>query len=205
MVKTPYRYFIVNKPYKMVSQFVSSHAVRLLGGLDFTFPEGTHAIGRLDNDSEGLLILTTNKAITRLLFQGVQPHKRVYFVQVKNKVTSERLQQLQNGVSIRIRGNMLYNTGTCEVEILENPSLLVPQAHALPHYIPVTWLRISLTEGKYHQVRKMVSAVQHKCKRLIRVAIEDLVLGDLAPGCVREIAENDFFELLKIEKPPSLL
>ena len=64
------RYFILNKPFNMVSQFVSTHDVQLLGNLDFDFPPGTHAIGRLDNDSEGLLILTTNKKVTRLLFFG---------------------------------------------------------------------------------------------------------------------------------------
>ena len=67
----------------MVSQFVSTHSVNLLGDLEFDFPPGTHAIGRLDNHSEGLLLLTTNKKITRLLFEGKIPHKRTYFVQVR--------------------------------------------------------------------------------------------------------------------------
>ena len=62
------RYFILYKPYNMVSQFISTHQVGLLTDIDFIFPEGTHAIGRLDKDSEGLLLLTTNKKITRLLF-----------------------------------------------------------------------------------------------------------------------------------------
>jgi 23S rRNA pseudouridine2457 synthase len=201
MSGTPHRYFIINKPAKMVSQFVSTHAVGLLGDLGFDFPAGTHAIGRLDNDSEGLLILTTNKKVTKLLFQGPVPHKRVYLVQVKNKVTEERLQQLRRGVTIRIKDNAEYTTSPCEVEIVTHPEKIVKQAHALPDYIAITWLLISLTEGKYHQVRKMVSAVHHKCKRLIRVAIEDLQLGDLAPGKVREIGEDDFFRLLKIEWP----
>ena len=82
----PLRYFIVYKPVNMVSQFVSTHQVNLLHQLDFAFPEGTHAIGRLDQNSEGLLLLTTNKKITKLLFQGVVPHQRTYLVQVKNKV-----------------------------------------------------------------------------------------------------------------------
>ena len=78
-----HRYFLVNKPLNMVSQFVSSHDVRLLTDLNFNFPEGTHAIGRLDQNSEGLLLLTTNKKITKLLFQGTVSHKRTYLVQVK--------------------------------------------------------------------------------------------------------------------------
>jgi 23S rRNA pseudouridine2457 synthase len=201
MSSAPHRYFVINKPANMVSQFVSTHAVGLLGDLDFDFPAGTHAIGRLDNDSEGLLILTTNKKVTKLLFQGPVPHKRVYLVQVKNKVTEERLQQLRKGVTIRIKDNAEYTTSRCEVEIVARPEKIVKQAHVLPDYISITWLLISLTEGKYHQVRKMVSAVHHKCKRLIRVAIEDLQLGDLAPGKVREIGEDDFFRLLKIEWP----
>lgn len=73
-----HRYFLVNKPLNMVSQFVSSHDVRLLGDLNFNFPEGTHAIGRLDQNSEGLLLLTTNKKITKLLFQGTVPHKSIF-------------------------------------------------------------------------------------------------------------------------------
>ena len=72
----PHRYFILNKPFNMVSQFVSTDEVPLLTAIDFNFPEGTHAIGRLDAHSEGLLILTTNKKVTRLLFQGEVPHKR---------------------------------------------------------------------------------------------------------------------------------
>jgi 23S rRNA pseudouridine2457 synthase len=83
------RYFIINKPYNMVSQFVSPDDVGLLGDIAFDFPEGIHAIGRLDNLSEGLLILTTNRKVTKLLFQGEAPHKRTYLVRVKNVVSAE--------------------------------------------------------------------------------------------------------------------
>ena len=74
MTNNPNRYFIINKPYKMVSQFVSPDNVRLLGDLEFDFPEGTHAVGRLDNNSEGLLILTTNKKVT-VLFAFILSYK----------------------------------------------------------------------------------------------------------------------------------
>jgi 23S rRNA pseudouridine2457 synthase len=193
-----HRYFILNKPYNMVSQFVSSHAVNLLGDIGFNFPEGIHAIGRLDNLSEGLLILTTNRKVTRLLFEGKTPHKRTYLVLVNHTVTEERLQQLRNGVSFRIRGGEYYTSIPCEAEIVLQPEVSFSSPYVMAKHISYTWLRITLTEGKFHQVRKMVAAIHHRCKRLIRVSIEELKLGDLQPGCIKEIAEKDFFSLLNI-------
>ncbi len=182
----------------MVSQFVSTHEVNLLGDLDFVFPEGTHAIGRLDNHSEGLLLLTTNKKITRLLFQGEVPHKRTYLVQVKNLVNEASLLQLKNGINIRVKGGENYVTSSCDVSIVEKPENLFSSGYELREDVPSTWLRISLTEGKFHQVRKMVAAIHHRCKRLIRISIEDLALDGLLPGHVKEIEENVFFQKLKL-------
>ena len=184
----------------MVSQFVSSHEVTLLGDLDFAFPEGTHAIGRLDNHSEGLLLLTTNKKITRLLFQGKQPHTRTYLVQVKNKVSEENLQRLRTGIPIQVKGGIDYVTTPCDVKIVTQPEKLFSSGYELREDVPSTWLEIRLTEGKFHQVRKMVAAVHHRCKRLIRLSIEDIHLDELLPGEVREINEKDFFEKLRLEK-----
>lgn len=199
MNQTAYRYFIINKPYNMVSQFISPDKVRLLGELDFDFPEGTHAIGRLDNHSEGLLLLTTNKKITQLLFQGPVPHKRTYLVMAKNEVSAETLERLKTGVTIRIKEGVDYVTTPCHAEIVQKPDNLFPHPHMLKEYLPHTWLLITLTEGKYHQVRKMMSAIHHRCQRLIRLSIEDMELGDLPPGGVREIEEAAFFRKLKIE------
>ncbi len=194
------RYFIIYKPYKMVSQFISPDNVNLLGDLDFDFPEGTHAIGRLDNNSEGLLILTTDKRVTRLLFQSETPHKRTYLVQVEKKVGPEALEKLRNGISIRISGDLFYTTVQCEVDIVERPGNLAPREHEFRIDLPQTWLKMTLTEGKFHQIRKMVSSVYHDCKRLIRVSIEDLELGDMKPGEVREIEQKEFFKLLHISE-----
>ena len=198
MSATPHRYFMIHKPFNMVSQFVSPDDVKLLGDLDFDFPEGTHAIGRLDNHSEGLLILTTNKKVTRLLFQGAVPHKRTYLVQVLHHVQEASMQRLREGVSIRIKGGVDWISSPCEAEIISKPLSIFPVANELLDFIPHTWLRITLTEGKFHQVRKMVLALRHKCRRLIRVSIEDLELGDLPPGHVKEIEETTFFNLLQI-------
>lgn len=194
------RYFIIHKPYNMVSQFVSPDKVGLLGDLNFDFPAGIHAIGRLDSHSEGLLILTTNKKITRLLFQGKIPHKRTYLVQVKNVVSNESLLQLKNGVSLCIKSNENYIAVPLDTEIVQEPQSLFKYAKGFYDDYPHTWLLITLTEGKFHQVRKMVKAISHRCLRLIRLSIEDLALGDLEPGCVREIEEGEFFARLKIDE-----
>ena len=198
MNESKFRYYIINKPYNKVSQFISSHSVGLLGDLDFKFPEGIHAMGRLDNHSEGLLILTTNKKITRLLFLGDSPHKRTYLVQVNNIVSAESVHLLQTGVTIRIKEGKNYTTPPCEVSIVDNPEKIYPFAIHSSTYGPHTWLIITLTVGKFHQVRKMMGAIHHRFKRLIRISIEDLSLGTLPPGGVQEIEEKKIFTLLNI-------
>ncbi len=182
----------------MVSQFVSPDNVGLLGDLDFQFPEGIHAIGRLDSQSEGLLILTTNKKVTKLLFESKIPHKRTYLVLVRNVVKPETLQQLRDGITMLVKGAVMYTTTPCDVEIVNMPPGLFPGAFEFRSDIPHTWLLMTLTEGKFHQVRKMCSGVHHRCLRLIRVSIEDMELGSLPPGHVMELEEEEFFSKLKI-------
>ncbi len=193
-----HRYFILNKPYNMVSQFVSTHPVPLLGDIDFHFPEGTHAIGRLDKESEGLLLLTTNKKITRLLFQGKQPHKRKYLIQVGGIIEDSTIYKLREGVSIEVENGKEYITKPTDVNLVNEPENLFSSGYVLHERVPNSWLEIILTEGKFHQVRKMVKAVRHPCKRLIRISIEDLTLGNLKPGEVGEVTEEVFFGKLKL-------
>lgn len=182
----------------MESQFVSAYPNTLLGSIHYDFPEGIHAIGRLDKDSEGLLLLTTNKKITKLLFQGTVPHKRTYLVQVKNELNEEGLHRLRTGVSIRIRGGSYYTTPPCEVHIVQKPAALFPSPYPENNFGNTTWLTITLTEGKFHQVRKMTFAVGHRVMRLIRVSIEQLHLGDLGPGEILELPEDVFFSKLNL-------
>ncbi|HEY0039623.1 MAG TPA: pseudouridine synthase [Flavisolibacter sp.] len=192
----PYRYFIIHKPYNMESQFKANYPGTLLGDLNFSFPEGIHAIGRLDKPSEGLLLLTNNKKITKLLFQSKVPHKRTYLVQVLGQVNQGSLQELRSGVRIRITGDEWYTTPPCHVEIVspyEGPS-----PKLLSSYVATTWLRMTISEGKFRQVRKMVAAIHHRCFRLIRISIEDMELGNLQPGEVKEVDEASFFSLLKL-------
>ena len=196
-----HRYFVVHKPPNMVSQFVSSHEVGLLGDLDFAFPEGAHAIGRLDSHSEGLLLCTTDKRITRLLFQGEVPHVRTYLVMVKGLVAPETLLQWEQGVSISAKMGGTYLTQPCHASLFEMERAVefYPNLIRLPEYGRFTWIQLSLTEGKYHQVRKMVSALGHKCIRLIRISIEGIELGQLPPGGIMEMDDATFFEKLRLK------
>ena len=192
------RYFLLNKPMNMVSQFVSTHKVQLLSDIDFNFPEGTHAIGRLDQMSEGLLLLTTNKKITKLLFQGLRPHIRTYLVQVKNKVSQATLENLQKGVTISAPNGSKYTTTPCKVDLIETPKALWENGIVLHENQQSDWLRIELTEGKYHQVRKMVATMHHRCIRLVRWSIEDLNVESIQPGQVQEVDEAYFFKALNL-------
>lgn len=197
--ESDHRYFVLNKPYNMLSQFKGHRPVNMvLADLDFEFPKDIHAIGRLDNLSEGLLLLTTNKKITKLLFESKMPHERKYLIQVERLVTEETLTVMREGVSIRIHKDEYYTTKPCKVDIVDGRQYQFHNGY-FPHpNAPHTWLMISMSEGKFHQVRKMVFAMKHRCKRLIRLSIEDMELGNLAPGEVKEYSEKDFFRLLKL-------
>ena len=193
-----HRYFLLNKPMNMVSQFVSTHQVQLLSNINFDFPEGTHAIGRLDQMSEGLLLLTTNKKVTKLLFQGTRPHVRTYLVQVKNKVSQATIENLQNGVVISAPNGSSYNTAPCKVDLIDPPQHLWDNGIQLHENQHSDWLRIELTEGKFHQVRKMVAAMHHRCIRLVRWSIEELTVESITPGEVKEVSEDYFFKALNL-------
>ncbi len=183
----------------MVSQFISPDKVRLLGDLEFNFPEGTHAIGRLDNESEGLLILTTNKKITRLMYSGKEVHERAYLVMVQNEISPETLELLREGVAIPVQKGKQYIAKPVSVEIITNPKSIYAYATDRREPFPHTWLLITLTEGKFRQVRKMVMAVRHKCLRLIRVSIGNLLLDDMIPGEIREVDEETLFTKVGLE------
>lgn len=179
----------------MVSQFVSSHQVPLLGNLSFQFPEGTHAIGRLDKDSGGLLLLTTDKAVTRLIFSGKKPHERKYLVMLQNEMSEATFKHLSEGVKIKIKNGETYLAKPESVFRVHMPVSLYPWAKDTREVYPHTWLMITLTEGKYRQVRKMTLAVKHRCLRLIRLQIENISIEEIAPGEVKELDKENFYRL----------
>ena len=155
-------------------------------------------MGRLDKDSEGLLLLTTNKKITRLLFSPKVKHPRTYLVMVQNVVSATTLEALRSGINITIKTGVTYAARPDEIEIVCKPLLLCKQAYDEREKFPHTWLLITLSEGKHRQVRKMVLAAKHRCLRLIRVSMAGIQLGDMMPGEVEEDDEEIFFDLTEI-------
>jgi 23S rRNA pseudouridine2457 synthase len=181
----------------MLSQFAPVKKKRTLEHLEYPFAENTHALGRLDDNTEGLLLLTNDKSVTALLMHPSQKHKRVYWVQVHGMVQRETLELLQKGIVIRLE-NTDYTTLPCEAKIIPAPENLPPRKHPVGTHFPTTWIELTLYEGKFHQVRKMTAAIGHQTMRLIRVSMEELKLHDFVPGSVKEYSKEEFFERLKI-------
>jgi 23S rRNA pseudouridine2457 synthase len=119
-------------------------------------------------------------------------------VQVKNIVSAETVLKLSNGIEISASNGTVFTTTPCEVKLVQKPPNLFEAGIPLHQNVKTTWLQITLTEGKFHQVRKMVAAVNHRCLRLIRISIEGIVIGNMQPGEVVELEEADFFSLLKL-------
>ncbi|RTQ49773.1 pseudouridine synthase [Hymenobacter gummosus] len=186
-----HRHFILYKPCGYLSQFRSDDArearkKRFLGELH-AFPAGTMAIGRLDEDSEGLLLLTTDGRLSEQIRNGGV--EKEYYAQVDGLITDAAVQQLQQGVQIGLR-EVKYQTDTCRARRLNEPPALPPGRRIRDaRHGPTSWVSITLTEGKFRQVRKMTAAVGHPTLRLVRVRIGEVHLGELAPGEVREVAD----------------
>ncbi|WP_347925508.1 pseudouridine synthase [Pontimicrobium sp. SW4] len=183
-------HYILHKPYGYLSQFINNQNKRknkkLLGEL-YNFAQGTMSIGRLDETSEGLLLLTTNgKVSSHITSNKVE---KEYYVQVDGLITDEQINQLQNGVTITIHGKP-YNTKPCKVfhvnSLINYP---IEKRHVRDErHGPTSWVSITLTEGKFRQVRKMTAAVGFPTLRLVRVRIGDIKL-DLNTGMVREVKQ----------------
>lgn len=174
----------IYKPYGYLSQFINNQSTRknkkLLGEL-FPFPEGTMAIGRLDEDSEGLLLLTTQGEIS----EEVRSKKveKEYFVQVDGLITNTEITKLQQGIEITVHGKK-YKTLACTVRLL-SPAPLFPERSKKirdERHGPTSWISITLTEGKFRQVKKMTAAVGYPTLRLVRVRIGQENLNNMSPG-----------------------
>ena len=196
------RYFIIHKPYMVLSQFSPSEGKKTLKDF-FPVPADVYPVGRLDFDSEGLLLLTNDKELNNRLLNPVFHHAREYWAQVEGSVHSDALSKLQSGVPINV-GGKLYTTKKCTAVVFENPPAVPPRNSPIRFRkdIPTTWIRIILTEGKNRQVRKMTAAVGHPTLRLIRIRIEQLSIDDLRPGEMKEINRLETYSKLFDKRNP---
>lgn len=182
----------------MLSQFSREGDNKALADLNFNFPKDAYPVGRLDSDSEGLLLLTNDKTINHKLLDPKFKHNRTYLAQVEGLFSEEAKKKLEKGISISVDGKQ-YQTLPAIVETRHVVSL--PERNPPIRFrknSPTSWIKISLHEGKNRQVRKMTAAVGFPTLRLIRTAVEKIELGNLQPGEVKEITKDDCFQLLKI-------
>jgi 23S rRNA pseudouridine2457 synthase len=185
-------HFLIHKPHGYLSQFIyeKKRPKKLLGEL-FDFPLGTMAIGRLDEDSEGLLLLTTDGMMSEIVRSKTV--EKEYYAQVDGRITDEAIEQLKNGVEIGFKG-IRYTTKKCEAKIIHQLPECIGEGRRIrdERHGPTSWLSITLTEGKFRQVRKMTAAVGFPTLRLVRIRVGNIHLQNLKAGEVLEV--DAFFE-----------
>lgn len=186
-------HFKIYKPYAMLSQMTSGEdrqlrKKRFLSEL-FDFPHGIMPIGRLDEKSEGLLLMTTDGKLSDTInSSGIE---KEYLAQLDGLITPEAIQKIAEGVTIGIFGKK-YTTKSCEVKVLDDlPSLPdADQALRIGRHRPTSWISIIVKEGKFRQVRKMTAAVGFPTVRLIRVRIGTIHLDNMKPREILPIKIN---------------
>lgn len=184
-----HRHFMLYKPYGYLSQFVNNgpkrNSKKLLGEFS-DFPEGIMAIGRLDEKSEGLLLLTTDGETSNHICSNTI--EKEYYAQLDGTITDEAINKLRSGVEIGFDGKK-YITQPCEIRLLNKiPSFPIRSRKIRDdRHGPTSWVSIVLREGKFRQVRKMTSAVGFPTLRLVRVRIGNILLGNMQPSEVIEI------------------
>lgn len=187
-IKTMHRHFLIHKPHGYLSQFIyeKKRHKKLLGEL-YNFPEGTMAIGRLDEDSEGLLLLTTDGMMSEIVRSKTV--EKEYYAQVDGIINEEAVAQIKKGVEIGFKG-IRYTTKECEAKIIAQLPESIGEGRRIrdERHGPTSWVSITLTEGKFRQVRKMTAAVGFPTLRLVRIRVGNLHLQNLKAGEVLEVS-----------------
>ena len=175
-------YYLIYKPYQVLSQFTSSDGKLCLKDI-LNVPKDVYPVGRLDYDSEGLLLLTNDTSINHQLLHPKFAHARTYWVQVDGAITNDAIESLSKGVTISVDGKT-YATKKAVLKILPD-NLLVPERNPpirVRKSIPTSWVSIQLTEGKNRQVRKMFASVGFPVVRLIRSQIGQFSIAQMQPS-----------------------
>jgi 23S rRNA pseudouridine2457 synthase len=188
-----FKYYAINKPFNVLSQFTDKQGRKTLKDF-FDFSKDIYPIGRLDRDSEGLLLLTNDRTLTDFLLNPKNKHEREYLAQIEGIPREEDLKKLEEGLIIE-----KVKTLPAKAKKVSEPGIWkrippVRERKSIPH----SWLRITLVEGRNRQVRKMTAKIGYPTLRLIRVRIRNILLGSLIPGKVRELSAE---EIRKLKMP----
>lgn len=183
-----HQHFMIHKPYGFLSQFIYKlkRKKKLLGEL-YNFPQGIMAIGRLDEDSEGLLLLTTDGKMSEIIRS--KKVDKEYFVQVDGIINQEAIDKIEAGVEIGFDGGK-YLTKPCNAFVVNEIPNFGPRGKKIrdERHGPTSWVSITVNEGKFRQVRKMTAAAGFPTLRLVRVRIGNVLLNDLKAGEVLEVS-----------------
>jgi 23S rRNA pseudouridine2457 synthase len=190
------KYFIIYKPFQVLSQFTSENGKACLKDY-FTVPSDVYPVGRLDYDSEGLLLLTNDKSVNHRLLHPVFVHEREYRVQVEGLITNEALQKLSSGITIRIDGKP-FRTQAAKASRMSD-HIVIPDRNPpirFRQHIPTSWISLVITEGKNRQVRRMTAAVGFPTLRLIRYRLAGLTIESMLPGDMIDMMQNEVYSKL---------
>lgn len=192
MNEKKFNYFVLNKPYGYLSQFTDKLNRKTLSNLK-NIPKNIYPIGRLDIDSEGLLLISNDKLLVDYLLNPQNSHEKEYLAQVEGIPTEEEMNKFRSGLIIENQ-----KTLPAQIEVINSPNLpdRVPPIRRRMN-IPVCWTKIVITEGRNRQVRKMTAAIGHPTLRLIRIRIKNITLGDLKAGEIRELNKIEIRKLKK--------
>lgn len=175
----------------MLTQFSPEGDKLTLADLKFEFEKDVYPVGRLDYNSEGLLLLTNDKSINKRLLHPTSKVTKTYYVQVEGEVNQEQINQLEQGVTIKAKGKT-HRTAPASVNIINNP--ILPDRNPPIRFrvnIPTTWLSITISEGKNRQVRKMTAAVGLPTLRLVRWSIGDISINNYHSGEIKHLTIKD--------------
>jgi 23S rRNA pseudouridine2457 synthase len=190
-------YFAVYKPYGVLSQFTASPGKSSLKDI-FTLPTDVYPVGRLDEDSEGLLLLTNDAAFQHRVASPSFHQEKEYWVQVEGIFSEQARLQLEKGVDIKVKGES-HHTRPCRCLVFDRPPFL-PDRHPpirVRKSIPDSWISVTITEGKNRQVRRMTATVGFPTLRLVRWRNGILTLAGMQPGDMRELTAKEASDILR--------
>jgi pseudouridine synthase len=194
-VSQRFRTIALYKPYGVLCQFRDASGRPTLAPL-VPFA-GIYPAGRLDHDSEGLLLLTEDGGLAHRLTDPRFAHSKTYLVQIERMPKADALQALRTGVLLR---DGMTRPSKVELLVTAPPLPDRPVPIRFRKNVPTAWLRLSITEGRNRQVRRMTAAVGHPTLRLVRVAVGPVTLGDLTPGEWRELSSQERTDLAQVKR-----